>query len=81
MGGWGCPHEINLFCQRLKQECDPGVPGCILYGLVEREDVPLPPRRPRRREALEKTPNTTPGDGEDRTQKRVPQIREAKEQS
>ncbi len=79
MGGWGCPYEVNFFCRRLKQECDPGVPGCVLYGRVEREDVPLPPRRPRRKKAPEKTPDPTPEDGEDQTQKRESQIREGKD--
>ncbi|MBS1253940.1 MAG: hypothetical protein MAG451_02994 [Anaerolineales bacterium] len=50
MGGWSyCPHEQNFTCKRLKQNCDPGVPGCILYGRIEREDLehkpPVPPRR------------------------------------
>ncbi len=55
MSGWGCPHEVRSFCQRLKKKCDPGVPGCVLYGLVERADVPMPARggasgKPRRRD-------------------------------
>jgi hypothetical protein len=32
-GGWGCPHEINNKCQRVKnRHCDPGMKGCILAG-------------------------------------------------
>lgn len=35
MGSWGCPHEVNGVCQRLKQlPCDPGMKGCILSGRV-----------------------------------------------
>lgn len=34
MGGWGCPHEVNEFCKRLKGPCRPGLRGCILYGKV-----------------------------------------------
>ena len=46
MAGWSyCPYEMNFFCRRLKRECDPGIPGCILYGRIEREDVPWPPQR------------------------------------
>jgi len=33
MSGWGCPHEINGECQRLKgRPCDPGMRGCVLHG-------------------------------------------------
>lgn len=35
MGSWGCPHEINGVCQRVKKlPCDPGMKGCVLYGRV-----------------------------------------------
>jgi hypothetical protein len=35
MGGWGCPHEANGMCQRVKgKPCDPGMKGCVLYGRV-----------------------------------------------
>ncbi len=32
--GWGCPHEIRWFCQRLRKECRPGQRGCVLQGKV-----------------------------------------------
>ncbi len=33
MASWGCPHEINGACQKVKQlPCDPGMRGCVLYG-------------------------------------------------
>jgi len=33
MSGWGCPHELNGKCQRLKgRDCDPGMKGCLLFG-------------------------------------------------
>ena len=32
-GGWGCPHEVNDTCSKLKQlPCDPGMKGCVLAG-------------------------------------------------
>ena len=65
MGGWGCPYQVNLSCRRLSRECDPGIPGCILYGLVERKDVP-PSGRTQRRAISAKTPDPAPPDGEDR---------------
>lgn len=50
MAGWSyCPYEQNFFCKRLKRDCDPGIPGCILYGRIERDDLvyrpPIPPKR------------------------------------
>ncbi len=33
MGGWGCPHEVEGRCQRVKGlPCDPGMKACILFG-------------------------------------------------
>ena len=33
MSSWGCPHEANGVCQKVKQiPCDPGMKGCVLYG-------------------------------------------------
>lgn len=33
MGGWGCPHEINGECMRVRGfACNPGMKGCILLG-------------------------------------------------
>jgi hypothetical protein len=35
MGSWGCPHDVNGVCQRVKKlPCDPGMRGCVLYGRV-----------------------------------------------
>jgi len=34
MSGWGCYHEVDGYCERLKRDCDPGIPGCVLYGKV-----------------------------------------------
>ncbi len=65
MGGWGCPHQVNQFCQRLTRECDPGIPGCILYGLIERKDVAPPPMRRLRKETTAKSPDPAPHDEED----------------
>ncbi|MCX7897020.1 MAG: hypothetical protein N2441_04025 [Rhodocyclaceae bacterium] len=32
-GGWGCPHEVDDRCTRLKNlPCDPGMKGCVLFG-------------------------------------------------
>ena len=32
-GGWGCPHELNGQCSKIKElSCDPGMKGCELYG-------------------------------------------------
>jgi hypothetical protein len=32
-GAWGCPHEVNNLCTRVKDRpCDPGMKGCILFG-------------------------------------------------
>lgn len=49
MGAWGCPHEIDGRCQRIKgRECDPGMKGCILYGrfVWSNEAKNRPPRSP-----------------------------------
>ena len=33
MGSWGCPHEVNGVCQRVRKlPCDPGMKGCVLSG-------------------------------------------------
>lgn len=30
---WGCPHEIDGLCMKVKQRpCNPGMKGCVLYG-------------------------------------------------
>ncbi len=33
MSGWGCPHERQGLCDKVKQRpCDPGMKGCVLSG-------------------------------------------------
>jgi hypothetical protein len=34
MSGWGCRHQYEDQCLRLRKECKPGVPGCVLHGKV-----------------------------------------------
>jgi hypothetical protein len=30
---WGCPHEVEGLCMKVKQRpCNPGMKGCVLYG-------------------------------------------------
>jgi hypothetical protein len=32
-GSWGCPHEVNDTCTRVKNlTCSPGRKGCVLFG-------------------------------------------------
>ena len=36
MSSWGCPHEIDGICQRVRgAQCDPGMLGCVIQGQVE----------------------------------------------
>ena len=51
MGSWGCPHEVNGVCQRVKMlPCDAGMKGCILYGrVVFSNPAKNPPPKPARR--------------------------------
>ena len=51
MGGWGCPHEVQGKCERVKQRpCDPGMKGCILAGrFVFSDEEKNRPGGPRRR--------------------------------
>ncbi|MCC7175232.1 MAG: hypothetical protein IT159_08550 [Bryobacterales bacterium] len=33
MSSWGCPHEVNGRCAKVKNiPCDPGMKGCVLFG-------------------------------------------------
>ena len=33
MSGWGCPHEVEGKCRRVKNlPCDIGMKGCVLFG-------------------------------------------------
>ncbi|MBN1838831.1 MAG: hypothetical protein JW802_02165 [Campylobacterales bacterium] len=34
-GGWSCPHDVEGVCTIIRQECDPGHKGCVLYGKVK----------------------------------------------
>ena len=51
MGGWGCPHEVQGKCDKVKQRpCDPGMKGCILAGrFVFSDEEKNRPGGPRRR--------------------------------
>jgi hypothetical protein len=57
MSGWGCPHEANGICQRVKQRpCDPGMKGCTLYGrFVFNNPAKNVPARSDTRKKAEKT--------------------------
>jgi hypothetical protein len=47
VSSWGCPHEIDGVCQRVRgARCDPGMLGCVVQGLVEVQGEPRGPRRP-----------------------------------
>lgn len=65
MGGWSyCPYEMNFFCRRLKRDCDPGIPGCVLFGRIERDDLDsLPKVVRRRRPARKDTEDGSPAEG------------------
>jgi hypothetical protein len=44
MSGWGCRYQLDEKCRRLRKECKPGMPGCVLYGKVLFiSDVPSAP--------------------------------------
>jgi len=52
MSGWGCPHESNGVCLRVRElPCDPGMKGCVLFGRFnfskEEKNRPAPARRER----------------------------------
>lgn len=50
MSGWGCPHELQGQCKRVKgSACDPGMKGCILFGRFTFSDETKnrPPRQAR----------------------------------
>ena len=43
MSSWGCPHEIDGLCDKLKGAyCRPGMRGCVLAGKVEFPDGKIP---------------------------------------
>jgi hypothetical protein len=47
MSSWGCPHEVDGVCQRVRGAlCDPGMLGCVIQGKVETLDEPRGARRP-----------------------------------
>ena len=46
MSGWGCPHESQGACVRLKQQCNPGMKGCILHGRFRFADPSKNRKRP-----------------------------------
>ena len=52
MSSWGCPHEVDGACQRVRGAlCDPGMLGCVVQGKVETLGEPRGARRPVRRKA------------------------------
>jgi len=34
MSGWSCPNAFNEHCNLLNVPCEPGIKGCVLYGMV-----------------------------------------------
>jgi hypothetical protein len=63
MSGWGCRYQYDQQCLRLRKECKPGRPGCVLQGKVTfardleakpkpskatTKKKPAPPRRKRK---------------------------------
>jgi hypothetical protein len=53
MSSWGCPHEVDGVCQRVRDaRCDPGMLGCVVQGRVETLGEPRTPRRPVRARRL-----------------------------
>ena len=47
MSSWGCPHEVEGLCQRVRGAlCDPGMLGCVVQGKVETLGEPRGARRP-----------------------------------
>lgn len=62
-GAWGCPHDANGICQKVRGAlCSPGMRGCELEGKVRFADPELNlPRKPVRAEAATETsPPATP---------------------
>ncbi len=43
MSSWGCPHEVDGLCERVRGAyCRPGMKGCVLAGKVEFADKVIP---------------------------------------
>lgn len=43
MSGWGCPHEVEGLCERVRRAyCRPGMKGCVLVGKIELSDGVIP---------------------------------------
>jgi len=52
MSSWGCPHEVEGVCQRVRGAlCDPGMLGCVVQGKVETLGATRGARRPVRAKA------------------------------
>ena len=62
MTSLSCPQETSGRCRKLRIECDPGVPGCVLHGKVvfanrpDKNATPDEVARTRRRVAKRRTP-------------------------
>jgi hypothetical protein len=55
MSSWGCPHEANGKCQRVKNlPCDIGMKGCVLFGRFRFADDSK--NRPKKKPASETAP-------------------------
>jgi hypothetical protein len=52
MSGWGCRYQVDDRCLRLRLECRPGQPGCVLHGRVtflrDLEAQPKPATAPKK---------------------------------
>lgn len=61
MGSFGCPHDVNGICQKVRGAiCQPGMRGCVLAGKVELPGGVLPaPRWPAPADEAA-TPETAP---------------------
>jgi hypothetical protein len=55
MSSWGCPHEVDGLCQRVKNlPCDIGMKGCVLFGRFRFADDSK--NRPKKTHASETAP-------------------------
>lgn len=65
MSGWGCRHQHEEQCLRMRKECKPGMPGCVLRGKVrfidevERENAESGPKARRAQRSERKRTETS----------------------
>ncbi len=57
MASWGCPHEIDGACKKVRlTPCDPGMKGCVLSGrFVFSNPAKNRPAKPKVRDADKST--------------------------